>query len=156
MRQGLGASLRYGGGSGLALTNYFEPVNEGAVRVGPFGAALSPVGQVMPFYAAHSGGRRLAVPAALGDLDVVATMADGGGILLTVAHLSAVGWSARNLTVGVAGGGWEVKAVETLRSTGFDQDARFVEEEARGEGEEAAVEVPPFSVVNVRFVRRRG
>ena len=57
----------------LRLTNYFEPINEGAIAVGPFDAPLTPVGAAMALLAAHAGGARVLVPDALEELDVVAT-----------------------------------------------------------------------------------
>jgi hypothetical protein len=43
----LGAVTRVPPAVGLRFTNYFEPVNEGAITVTAAGAALTPVGQVM-------------------------------------------------------------------------------------------------------------
>jgi alpha-L-arabinofuranosidase len=51
----LGAVTRIAPEVKLAFTNYFEPVNEGAVYVGPFKTVLTPVGEAMALYADHAG-----------------------------------------------------------------------------------------------------
>ena len=47
----------------LTFTNYFEPVNEGAISVYLSGANLTAVGQVMGVYSQHSGRTRVTLPA---------------------------------------------------------------------------------------------
>ena len=118
----LGAITREGPAAGLRFSNYFEPVNEGAVAVRAWSSELTPVGRVMAVYARHAGGARVALPAAAsgGDLDVVATVTtdhtdhtdhtdntdtdtdtdteEGGKaevvtVTVTVANLNAVGWA---------------------------------------------------------------
>ena len=51
----LGAITRVSVPANLQFTNYFEPVNEGAIAVHPFNATLTPVGQVMALYAEQQG-----------------------------------------------------------------------------------------------------
>lgn len=53
----LGAALRTPPAMQLRMTNYFEPVNEGAVSVTSNAASLTPVGQAMSLYARHQGTR---------------------------------------------------------------------------------------------------
>ena len=150
----LGASLR-ASHAVLAATNYFEPINEGAIRVGPWSAALSPVGQAMTLYAKHANMRRLLVPDALGELDVVATTSDGE-LLVTIAHLNASGWREANLTVRIEAEGKApppaFARVTTLRARGFNSSATFAVEAAGplpvAHGEIRVI-VPPFSVVQM-------
>lgn len=42
---------------GIFMAAYFQPVNEGAIEVGPFTANLTPVGQVFSLFRTHSGNR---------------------------------------------------------------------------------------------------
>lgn len=158
----LGASLR-ASTRVLARTNYFEAINEGAVIVGPFTSTLSPVGHAMAFYGAHSGGARLDVPDAVGELDVVATVsASTQTITLTIAHLNASGWRAASLSVQLVpahtgASGRPVArmptaaSVVTLRASGYDQASTFTREDAKRlvVGGRVSVVVPPFSVVQL-------
>ena len=45
----LGAAIREAAHTNLQMTNYFEPVNEGAIRVEPLASRLTPVGQARSF-----------------------------------------------------------------------------------------------------------
>jgi len=46
----LAAITRAGPVENLVFSNYFEPVNEGAISVMPFNVSLTPVGEVMAMY----------------------------------------------------------------------------------------------------------
>ena len=52
----LGSVTRVATELNVAFTNYFEPVNEGAIFVGPFSSQLTPVGDAMALIAGHAGG----------------------------------------------------------------------------------------------------
>ena len=74
----------------LQFSNYFEPVNEGAIQVLAFNSSLTPVGEVMRLYSHHATGDLLELPAAVndpeGDIDTTATLSsDGGTLVVTVA-----------------------------------------------------------------------
>ena len=149
----LGAIMREGYKAGLQYSNYFEPVNEGAVAVGPFSAELTPVGRVMALYARHQDGVRLALPAAAsgGDLDVVATLSNGV-VRATVANLNAVGWVpiALELTLSPPPATGTVVSIDTLEATGFDKGSTFGPNSGTtsvGENGTFTISVPPFSVV---------
>ena len=75
----LAAATRVATTEYLRFTNYFEPVNEGAIQVYPFNATLTPVGEVMALFAQHQGRTRIALPdAAFGaNIDTVATVGNG-------------------------------------------------------------------------------
>jgi hypothetical protein len=107
-----------------------RPINEGAVAVSPFSSELTPVGQVMQLFSAHTGGRLVALPAAAtsGDLDTVATVDGGGRLTITVSNLNAVGWRAYELALslvtadggGGGGGGGERRGVSICSALRVD------------------------------------
>ena len=171
----LGAITREGPAAGLRFSNYFEPVNEGAVAVRAWSSELTPVGRVMAVYARHAGGARVALPAAAsgGDLDVVATVTtdhtdhtdhtdntdteEGGKaevatVTVTVANLNAVGWAPYALELALlppppAG---TAVSVDTLEATGFDVGSTLVPSTRAtvvGANGTVALSVPPLSVV---------
>jgi hypothetical protein len=113
-----GAVVRNAAALRIAFTNYFEPINEGAITVFPFadaaamaatgsqlgghgvgtapgtgaGAALTALGQVMQMFAGHQRQTRLdfAPPADDYDLDYTASLDEAAGeLLLTVANRAA-------------------------------------------------------------------
>lgn len=51
----LAGTINHAAALGLGFTNYFEPVNEGAIEVTPHAAELTPLGRVMPLYAGCAG-----------------------------------------------------------------------------------------------------
>lgn len=71
---------------GIAYTNYFEPINEGALQVLQFSVAPTPLGFVMPLYGALAGATRVAVEQLTpgGDDDVVGVAGVLGGSLTVV------------------------------------------------------------------------
>ena len=71
---------------GIDQAYYFQPVNEGAIRVGPLTARLDTGGKVFAAFKNHQGNRRLKVPQAPADadLDVAASIsANGSHVYLT-------------------------------------------------------------------------
>eukprot|EP01044_Picomonas_judraskeda_P004752 COSAG03_NODE_426_length_8006_cov_75.576957_3_plen_301_part_00 len=148
----LGAVTRGARENNLQMTNYFEPVNEGAIQVLPFNSTLTPVGEVMRLFSHHTGGTLLAVPDAAinGSLDTTATAsADGKTLVVTLANLNAVGWAGCNVTMTVhgestalsplplifsykseqssCGAGWSASSgsVSTLKAQGFGEQDMF-------------------------------
>ena len=76
----LGGVLRNAKRLGVAFTNYFEPVNEGAVEVREFDAILTPLGEVMALFAHHQNNTRLILPSdtnMTADLDFTASIGSG-------------------------------------------------------------------------------
>ena len=55
----LGAVVRSARALGIGATNYFESINEGALRVEPFGVARTPLGEVLRLYARHASRARV-------------------------------------------------------------------------------------------------
>lgn len=157
----LGAVTRAAPEVNLQFTNYFEPVNEGAIQAHPFNSTLTPVGQVMALYAQHQGGARVDLPPGSfgGDLDTTASLSAGGDLLVTVANLNAVGWTSYNVDLTLRGWrGGAAAALTVLRASGFDAAATF--DSARASAAVSAsgvlsLSVPPFSVVHARVAASR-
>lgn len=76
---------------GIEQAYYFQPVNEGAIRVGPLTARLDTGGKVFAAFMSHQGNRRIKVPAVPADaaLDVAASIsANGSHVYLTIINRS--------------------------------------------------------------------
>ena len=63
----------------LRSANYYAPINEGAITVGPWNSSLTPLGQAFELLARHQGGRLVAIPAEWSsrtddDIEVLATV----------------------------------------------------------------------------------
>jgi alpha-L-arabinofuranosidase len=154
----LGAITRGARANDLQMSNYFEPVNEGAVQVLPFGSLLTPVGLVMQLFSKHTGGGLLEVRctgAPTDDLDNTATVsADGKTLVVTVANLNAVGWGAYDVAVQLDGWAHSLPgSVVTLEATGYGRSDMFhsLNMSAPVDGGVATLHVPPFSVVQATF-----
>ena len=100
----------------LRSANYYEPINEGAITVGPWNSSLTPLGQVFELLARHQGGRTLSIPEGWrrtddDDLEVFASIGPGkeaGGrgetadrVLLSVVNRDAI--ASRSVEVRVTG-----------------------------------------------------
>ena len=118
----------------------------------------------MQLYASHQGGLRVAVPASLGDLDLVATVGDGGGargtrgastLTVTIAHLSAVGWQPEPLRVLLSGGGCSAANAEVveLRANGWNETSSFTTVHSVVPISEGGlnITIPPFSLVQLQI-----
>ena len=78
---------------GIEQAYYFQPVNEGGIRVGPLTARLDTGGKVFAAFMSHQGNRRIKVPAAPADadLDVAASIsANGSHVYLTIINRSVL------------------------------------------------------------------
>lgn len=72
---------------GITMAAFFEPVNEGAILVGPADSELSTMGEVFALLKVHQGGRLLDVPySPEGDVDALATASPDG----TTIHVTLV------------------------------------------------------------------
>eukprot|EP00041_Stephanoeca_diplocostata_P021695 m.509300 g.509300 ORF g.509300 m.509300 type:complete len:855 (-) comp21888_c2_seq22:3947-6511(-) len=167
----LGVAIRASPAVGLRFTNYFEPVNEGAIAVAAASAELTPVGHVMSLYARHQGGRRVPLPPDTdgGVLDVVATVhtekqqsphtrANGAVLEASFANLNAVGWATVSVNLTVVVGTALTDSVSsgtqwTLRGQGFTPtslfDVTIGSVTVAGNGQVSAILVPPLSVVHI-------
>jgi len=115
---------------GVAFTNNFEPINEGAIEVLQFTAQPTPLGAVMPAFSALAGATRLAVsqqPAEAGDPDVIgvaALGADGATITVVLTNRNATdGFTQFVHFYGVSVA--PLAAVELLTATGFSTNSTF-------------------------------
>jgi alpha-N-arabinofuranosidase len=88
---------------GLDMACYFQPINEGAIRVDPFASRLTPVGQVFSLMKSHQNNRLLkpAEPAADGVVDACASLGGDGGICVTLVHRGTAG--DREIEIALAG-----------------------------------------------------
>ena len=153
----LGAITRGSQQFNLQFSNYFEPVNEGAITVQPFSAKLTPVGEVMKLFAAHVGGVQVQLPAAAftGDLDTVATVHGNRSLVVTVSHLNAVGWVPYDLALSLPS--WTGKpnaTTTTLKAESFAADSLFsilTSAVTLSAKRVLHLQIPPFSVVQVRL-----
>jgi alpha-L-arabinofuranosidase len=78
---------------GLDMACYFQPINEGAIRVDAFSSRLTPVGRVFSLFAVHKNNRllKLANPVADSEVDACASLGGDGGIHLTLVHRGTAG-----------------------------------------------------------------
>ncbi len=93
--------LREAARYGVTIGSYFEPVNEGAIRIDAHTAQLTTVGRVLAMLADHQGRMRMRLPAALEgtDIDALASLDVAGGVLVTVANRNPTRPVAVNLAV---------------------------------------------------------
>ena len=144
---------------GVSYTNNFEPINEGAIEVLEFTAQPTPLGIVMPRFAALAGATRFAVaPASLtavagGDPDVigVAGLTAGKVITLILTNRNATaGFSQSVQFYGAAVA--PMATVDLLAATGFSTNSSFVPSTfsvaVTADGW-ATIELPAFSVASV-------
>jgi alpha-N-arabinofuranosidase len=145
--------------NGVQFTNYFEPINEGAIQVLQFSSTPTPLGVVMPLFGALAGATRLAAvdSAAGGDDDVVAVAAAAGAPGAATLTLLLTN---RNATAGytqyVRFDGQAVAAtanVELLQAINGSSAGSFFTSSAapvpvNADGW-AAVALPPYSVARV-------
>ena len=150
----LNNALQYG----VSFSNYFEPINEGAVQVRQFTSVATPLGVVLPLFGALAGSARLVVTqASVGiDDDVigVAALASSGGrktITLVLTNLNAgCDWTQR---VQFAGAQVSSSAVvRLLTADGYTTNSTFALSSFTvtvSEGGWADVPLPRFSVASV-------
>ena len=79
--------------TGIDMACYFQPINEGAIRVDAFSARLTPVGQVFSLFKVHANNRLLkpAEPAANIDVDTCASLGGDGSIYVTLVNRGTAG-----------------------------------------------------------------
>jgi len=70
----LGVVMRNAARLGIKFTNYFEPINEGALSVGPTRTKVTPLGEVLKLYSQHQGRMRINGYSDNPDLDVIASV----------------------------------------------------------------------------------
>ncbi len=157
----LGAVVRSARALGIGATNYFESINEGALRVEPFAVARTPLGEVLRLYARHASRARVALDMpwdgsdADAALDVVASETNAT-VLVTLANRDAN--AACGVALDVVDGalsvvnGTVVVDGTLLRANGTDASSAFASEDLGSvpvddEGR-LLVSVPAFSVLD--------
>jgi alpha-L-arabinofuranosidase len=90
---------------GIEGVCYFQPVNEGAIRVLPTTAELTPVGRVFSLLTAHAGGLPVKASGNLGTCDVFASLSSDG-YSLTVTTIN-VGEQSCRVSFRIAGASLE-------------------------------------------------
>ena len=153
--------MRSAASMGLAYSNYFEPVNEGAIVVGQFSVALTPLGLVMPLFSQHGAGRRLEVAPLLEQPYVLPTAtlhssSEGGAsfVLLTLVNRNATQAFVQPLSLlGLGAAPPAAASTLTYAATGPTADSNFTVSQSTvpivGAGA-LAVPCPAYSVVQVR------
>ena len=114
---------------GVTIGCYFEPVNEGAIRVDPFSAELTPIGQVMALFAAHQGNRLVELGRAddAADVDVAASVPADGTAVVSLVNRSP----AKSHTIEIRLPGDATAAGGTLLTAGDRYAIRFEEKALR-------------------------
>ena len=154
--------MRSAASMGLAYSNYFEPVNEGAIVVGQFSVSLTPLGLVMPLFAQHGAGRRLEAAPLLEQPYILPTVtlhgsSEGGGapfVLLTLVNRNATQAFVQPLSLlGLSAPPPAAASTLTYAATGPTADSTFTVSQGAvpiaGAGA-LAVPCPAYSVVQVR------
>jgi len=150
-------------------SNYFEPINEGAIAVEQFSAGPTPLGSVLPLFGAYAGLTRVSASLGSGDDDVVALSAVDSAteaVLLTVSNrnglVSFVQPVTLTLTAGRSCAG--NASVLTLSPSGLYQEGVFSSTASSvavvtfpgGGGCTASLDLPAYGVVQTRFATMTG
>ena len=123
----------------IRFTNYFEAINEGAIKVQPYHSSgshsssshsshsshsssrLTPLGQVMQMYARHQGRASLSAPVTGVDNDDLVTTASwsdsGGDVLIIVANRNTSDYNGMSLNVTTPNNGTTYCAKKTIVTT---------------------------------------
>lgn len=137
---------------GLKCVCYFQPVNEGAIEVGPFESHLTSIGEAMRLMKGHVGGEPC--EAAAMPEEGFATDAPDGTRYITLFNPSSRNSAVFRLP---AGGRNAIAGGELLVANGFMPGVRYAAKpvSATIEGGMCVVAVPPASLAAVRLVKRR-
>ena len=140
----------------LVFTCYFQPVNEGAIKVGPLTSELEADGHVFVLYGAHQGNRWLKTPALAADADMdlcASRTPDGQGLFATVLNRSTT--SERTLELSLRGFTGPAQAsVKLLIPLTLEVGGKFVQRDEElkiEEGNRVTLKLPPCSIAGVRF-----
>jgi alpha-N-arabinofuranosidase len=144
------------GNLNMPMAAMFQPVNEGAIRVGPFSAELTAMGQVFALYRAHHGGRVLPTEPRHGGqaIDACASLsADRKSVVVTLVNRAAAQDRPIELTLArgtAAQASATVLSVKELQlDQTMDQQTRHVP--VRDDGKISLV-LPRFGIAMVRIV----
>jgi len=142
--------LREAAQYGVTIGSYFEPVNEGAIRVEARGAHLTPVGRALALLASHRGRTRLRLPAALErtGLDALASRDAAGGILLTLANRDPSRAAAVRLALPAGAVARGVLLAGAPLDVAFGARRLSLAPDRRGG---AVLRLPPFAVAGIEM-----
>ncbi|MBA3708611.1 MAG: hypothetical protein H0W83_07330 [Planctomycetes bacterium] len=136
---------------GLTLVTYFQPINEGAIAVGPFSASFTPVGQAYRMFRAHHGQRLIPLRTTSGEVDACASLsADGRRVCVTI--VSHDPGHDHRVDITVPGSGPVQAEVLVLSSVDTTPDRPLQERMLRVDrdaGESWPIGVPRFGMVLV-------
>jgi alpha-N-arabinofuranosidase len=144
----------------LELTGYFQPVSEGAIKVGPTASELESDGEVFVLYAQHQGNRLLKTSpmAADDDIDLCASLTpDGKSIYATVVNRNTK--DERTLELSLRSFTLPANATATLLvPTTKEPGGRFEEREEKLtviDGNKVVLRLPPCAVARLDLIMTR-
>lgn len=141
---------------GLEFTGYFQPVSEGAIKVGPLASEIEPAGQVFALYAAHQGNRLLTAPSMPpdADLDLCASLTpDGRQVYVTMVNRSTVAERTADLSLLNFAVPGQVTA-RVLIPLSLEPDGIFSQQRDNLpalDGNKVRLKLPPCAVARVHF-----
>lgn len=125
--------------------NYFEPINEGALFVEPGSVTMTPLGEVLSLFVAHSGANLSAVSADMtADVIFVSTLSASQQVTTVINRNAGAQGSA---TVDILRGGKLVTT--TLEASGFTPSSTFKQTTTTRDvsvGQKVSVSIPPYSI----------
>lgn len=144
---------------GVGYTNYFEPINEGAINVLQFSAIPTPLGVIMQAFGSLSGSTRLLLSQSgdSSDNDVigVASFSKDSSDVTTFSVILSNRNASTGFTQMVLFDGQRVDSIATVRllnATGFSSGSFFIDQTfsvpVSFEGW-ASIQLPPFSIATV-------
>jgi len=151
---------REGGNVGMTVGAYFEPVNEGAILVGPASSRLTPVGQVFSLFRPHHGNRLIAVePARQGDdVDLTASLDEERKcVVITLVNRSPdqskeAGIVLRNIGAIESAEGVLLSSADYLPGSEFTQNPLEIR---RKKDHVLSVSLPKHSVARIQITEAR-
>lgn len=126
---------------GVASACYFQPVNEGAIRVEPYGSRLTATGQLMRIFSRHAGGT---IVEELTDETRFATRRADGSLYITICNLSFDRTAEYLLPLAA-----ENAELELLTPDGLRPGSRF--RESSGRPGQPAIRLAPLSFAAIRL-----
>lgn len=136
---------------GLRCACYYQPVNEKAIDVGPFGSCLTSVGEAMRLWSRHAG----RMPADISGVGHGAFASDGddGSRYVTLYNDSPTGERVFRVP---AGGRGRIVEAEALVPDGLESGCRYarVPANASVSGDICEVRLPPASQAAVRIMEK--
>lgn len=154
----LGNMIREAERVDLVAASYFQPVTEGAIKVGPLASALEADGEVIALFAGHQGNRLIEIAdASHGKIDICASLSpDNKKLFVTLINKDSTKSCSVELSLenfaSVKHASAEVLVPEAI---GFEQQFRKCEATATNQdGKKTVITLPPFSVAGVTFVSK--